>query len=285
MSNVAIITDTTSYIPEPVRNAHNIHAVALQVVFGEETYKEELELGPSAFFQQIRESDKLPTTSQPPIGDFLTMYQKLAETHDEAIVITLSGAVSGTCQSARAAAGMVDNIKVHVFDSEISCAAQAYYVLEAAEKSAEGWAAEAIMEHLEKMKMTQPIAYFMVDDLNHLHRGGRLSSTRAFIGSLMKIKPILKFSDQKINPFEKIRTKKKGLQRLKELFESHISNGKKTKAFIIHADRQNEAEAFLKELQAEHPEVEFQLAYFGAVIGTHVGEGTIGIGWYQPYDA
>jgi DegV family protein with EDD domain len=101
----------------------------------------------------------------------------------------------------------------------------------------------------------------------------------------MKIKPILEFSNQRINPFEKIRTKKKGLQRLKELFAEHAGDGRKAKAFIIHANRPEEAENLLQELKAEHPAVEFEVVYFGAVIGTHVGEGTLGIGWYQPYDA
>ncbi len=285
MSKVAIITDTTAYIPEPERKKHDIHAVALQVMFGEETYKEELELDHHAFFDKIREEEKLPTTSQPPIGDFLDLYQQLAETHDEAIVITLSSAISGTFQTAKAAAGMTDNLTVHVFDSEISCAAQGYYVYEAAEMANAGHSAQEILAHLEKMKATDMVAYFMVDDLNHLHRGGRLSSAQAFFGSLMKIKPILKFSDQRINPFEKIRTKKKGLQRLKELFAEKAGNGKKTKVFVIHANRPDEAETLKQELQAEHANATIEVVYFGAVIGTHVGEGTLGIGWYQPYDA
>ncbi|TCP26022.1 DegV family protein with EDD domain [Scopulibacillus darangshiensis] len=282
MSKVAIITDTTSYIPKDIREAENIHAVALEVVFGNVSYKEELELSTGEFYKKIRESENLPTTSQPPFGDFLELFEKLSETHDEAVVITLSSAISGTYQTAASAANMVENIDVHVFDSEISCHAQAYYVIEAAEMAKANDSAETIMTHLEAMRDTGMSAYFMVDDLNHLHRGGRLTGAQLFVGSLLRMKPILAFRDKRIIPAEKIRTKKKAINRIKELFDGIAGTGKPTKAFVIHANRPDDAKALADEIQVKYSNVDVEITYFGAVIGTHVGEGTIGIGWYQP---
>lgn len=282
MSQVAVITDTTAYIPKEIRKAHGIHAVALEVIFDDETYKEEFDLTTEAFYEKIKTTEKLPTTSQPPIGEFLGLYEKLSEKHDEAVVVTLSSSLSGTYQTAVAAAGMVNNLKVHVFDSEISATGQAYYVMEAAEMAKRGESAKEIIDQLNVMKSKGMSAYFMVDDLNHLHRGGRLTGAQLFIGSLLKMKPILVFKDKKIVPAEKIRTKKRAVNRIKELFEDIAGNGQSTKAFIIHANRPGDAEELATYVREKYPNVELVISSFGAVLGTHVGEGALGIGWYQP---
>lgn len=122
-------------------------------------------------------------------------------------------------------------------------------------------------------------AYFMVDDLSHLQRGGRLSSAQAFIGGLLKVKPILHFDNKVIVPFEKIRTRKKAISRIFELFGEDASKGIPMRAAVIHANREEEAADIIQELSGKYPHVEFYNSYFGAVIGTHLGEGAIGIGW------
>ncbi|MEW4059260.1 DegV family protein [Bacillus siamensis] len=277
--NIAVVTDSTAYIPKEMREEHHIHMIPLQVVFGEKTFREETELDWRSFYKEVKNHDELPTTSQPSFGELIALYEELGKTYDAVISIHLSSGISGTYNSAASANAMVDNIEVYPFDSEISCLAQGFYALKAAQLIKDGVdSPEEILKELEEMKKTVR-AYFMVDDLSHLQRGGRLSSAQAFIGGLLKVKPILYFDNKVIVPFEKIRTRKKAISRIFELFGEDASKGIPMRAAVIHANREEEAADIIQELSGKYPHVEFYNSYFGAVIGTHLGEGAIGIGW------
>ncbi|AME07238.1 DegV family protein [Bacillus siamensis] len=277
--NIAVVTDSTAYIPKEMRDEHHIHMIPLQVVFGEKTFREETELDWRSFYKEVKNHDELPTTSQPSFGELIALYEELGKTYDAVISIHLSSGISGTYNSAASANAMVDNIEVYPFDSEISCLAQGFYALKAAQLIKDGVdSPKEILKELEEMKKTVR-AYFMVDDLSHLQRGGRLSSAQAFIGGLLKVKPILHFDNKLIVPFEKIRTRKKAISRIFELFGEDASKGIPMRAAVIHANREEEAADIIQELSGKYPHVEFYNSYFGAVIGTHLGEGAIGIGW------
>jgi len=275
----AVVTDSTAYIPKELRDKWNIHMIPLSVIFGNETYREEVDISAEAFYEEVKNRD-LPTTSQPPIGEFVELFEKLSKDYDEVVSIHLSSGISGTYQGAITAAQMVDGIKVFAFDSEISCMVQGFYALEAAEMAGQGNSGEEIIARLDDMKHSIR-AYFMVDDLSHLQRGGRLSSAQAFIGSLLQVKPLLHFEDKKIVPFEKVRTRKKALNRVVELLSEDAASGDEYRAVVIHANREAEALEWKSELEAQFPNVEFMLSYFGPVIGTHLGEGSMGMGWYK----
>lgn len=275
----AIVTDSTAYIPKELREKLNIHMIPLNVIFGNETYEEEKEICAADFYEMVKHKD-LPTTSQPSAGQFVALFEKLAKDYDAVISIHLSSGISGTFQGAVAAGNMVENIEAFSFDSEISCMVQGFYAIEAAEMAMAGKAPQEIIARLEEMKKSVR-AYFMVDDLSHLQRGGRLSSAQAIIGSLLQVKPILHFADKVIVPFEKIRTRKKALKRVVELLESDVMSGEPYRAVIIHANREEEAKEWKEELEAQFPHVEFMISYFGAVIGTHLGEGSMGLGWVK----
>jgi DegV family protein with EDD domain len=139
---------------------------------------------------------------------------------------------------------------------------------------------EEILTRLEEMKQSMR-AYFMVDDLTNLQRGGRLSGAQALIGSLLQVKPILHFEDKVIVPFEKIRTRKKALNRMYELFNEDAEKNIPIRVVAIHANQPEEAKKIKLELEAKYPNVECMISYFGPVIGTHLGEGAIGLGWYR----
>ncbi|MBM7618376.1 DegV family protein with EDD domain [Bacillus tianshenii] len=276
----AIVTDSTAYIPAEIRAKHHIHMIPLNVIFGNESYQEEVEIKVDQFYDEVRNKKELPSTSQPAIGEFVKLYEKLSANYDAVVSIHLSSGISGTFQGAVAAGDMVDNIEVHAFDTEISCMIQGFYALEAAEMAAEGKGPEEIMTRLNEMKESDR-AYFMVDDLSHLQRGGRLSSAQALVGSLLQVKPLLHFVDTKIVPFEKIRTRKKAVKRMYDLLDEDASLGVPMRASVIHANREAEAEEMMKELALKYPHVEFFVSYFGPVIGTHLGEGALGLGWYK----
>jgi DegV family protein with EDD domain len=256
--------------------------IPLHVIFGNEVYHEEIDITWSQFYEEVKTKD-LPTTSQPPIGQFVELFEQLSKEYDAVICVHLSSGISGTFQGANTASTMVEGITVYPFDSEISCMVQGFYAIEAAKLAAQGVDADTIMARLDELKQTA-CAYFMVDDLMHLQRGGRLSSAQAFIGSLLKVKPLLHFENKVIVPFEKIRTRKKALGRIADLLGEDASSGGKYQAVVIHANREEEAKEWRDELAAKYPNVEFTIGYFGAVIGTHLGEGSMGMGWMKKLD-
>jgi len=275
----AVVTDSTAYIPKELREKLNIHMIPLSVIFGNESLREEIDVTAGEFYEKVKDSE-LPTTSQPPIGQFMELFETLAKEYDAVISVHLSSGISGTFQGAVSAGSMVEGIQVYPFDSETACMIQGFYALEAAQLAGQGLSADEIIARLNAMKESMR-AYFMVDDLSHLQRGGRLSNAQAFIGSLLQVKPLLHFVDKKIEPYEKVRTKKRALNRVSDLLGEDAANGENYRASIIHANREAEANDWKAELEAKYPNVEFSIGYFGPVIGTHLGEGALGMGWYK----
>lgn len=277
---VAIVTDSTAYISEELRNELGIHMVPLSVAFGNETYREEIDITADEFYHKVRQDGELPKTSQPSIGLVTEMLNELAKKHSEVVFVTLSSGISGTYQTVITANTMTDGIKAIPFDSEVSCFAQGFYAIEAAKLANQGKSSDEILQRLEEIKQVMR-AYFVVDDLTHLQRGGRLNGAQAFIGSMLQVKPILHFVDKKIVPFEKIRTKKKALKRVFELFAEDAVTGVPIRAVVIHANRLEEAQSIKEELEKQYDNITVDVSYFGPVIGTHLGEGAIGLGWYR----
>jgi DegV family protein with EDD domain len=275
----AIVTDSTSYIPQELRDSLDIHMLPLNVIFGDASYQEEVEITAEQFFLKVREQKELPKTSQPAFGMIIDKFEQLSKEFDAIIMICLSSGISGTYQSAVSAGSMIDNTEVIAYDSEISCAVQGFYVIEAAKMAQNGAGPSAIIARLDEMKKSIN-AYFMVNDLDHLQRGGRLSSAQAFVGSLLQVKPVLTFTDKQIVAFEKIRTEKKAMKRITNLFGEVASKGEKMKAVVIHSSREEDAKELVRQLGETYPNVEMSISYFGPVIGTHLGEGALGLGWY-----
>jgi DegV family protein with EDD domain len=275
----AIVTDSTSYIPQEMRDQLDIHMLPLNVIFGDASYQEEVEITTEQFFLKVREQKDLPKTSQPAFGLIIDKFEQLSKEYDAVIAITLSSGISGTYQSMVSAGSMIENLEVHTYDSEISCMVQGFYVIEAAKMAQNGAGPTEIITRLDEMKQTAN-AYFMVDDLNHLQRGGRLSSAQAFVGSLLQVKPVLTFTDKQIVAFEKIRTEKKAMKRILDLFGEVASKGEKMKAVVIHSSREEDAKELARQLSETYPNAEMSISYFGPVIGTHLGEGALGLGWY-----
>lgn len=277
---VAVISDSTAYIPADVRDRLNIHMAPLSVTFEDTSYQEEIDITTEEFYNKIKDAKTLPTTSQPSIGYVTNLLEELSAEYDAVISVHLSSGISGTYQTVVSAGSMVDGIEVYAFDSEISCMVQGFYALEAAEMALQGKHPEQIIHRLNEMKKTMK-AYFMVDDLTNLQRGGRLSSAQAIVGSLLQVKPILHFSDKVIVPFEKIRTRKKAISRIMGMLEEDALKGDQLKVVFIHGNDEAAAIELRDEFAAKYPNAETMISYFGPVIGTHLGEGAIGIGWYK----
>lgn len=274
-----IVTDSTAYLPFDKMEELNIKMIPLAVTIDGVSYDEEIEISAKEFYDKVRGDGPLPKTSQPPVGRFVSLFETLKEEYDAVISIHLSSGISGTYAGAVQAGGMVEGIDVHAFDSELSCYIQGFYVLRAAKLAKAGASPQAILAELNEMKKTMR-AYFMVDDLTHLKRGGRLSGAQALVGSLLQVKPILHFEEKLIVPYEKIRTRKKAMKRIVELLAEDAEK-MPLEASIIHGNSPAEAEKWLAELQDTFPTVDFTISHFGPVIGTHLGEGSMGLGWVK----
>jgi DegV family protein with EDD domain len=273
----AIVTDSTAYLPPYILENLDIHVIPLTVTIDGQAYEEEVNLTSADFYDKVRGEGPLPKTSQPPVGKFVELFESLKADNDAIISIHLSSGISGTYAGAIQAGEMTEGIDVRTFDSELSCYIQGFYVIRAAEMAKEGATPDEIMAELGEMKKTTR-AYFMVDDLAHLQRGGRLSSAQALIGGLLQVKPILHFQDKVIVPFEKIRTRKKAMKRIADMLAEDAEK-MPLDAAIIHANQPKEAEIWLAELSERLPDVNFTISHFGPVIGTHLGEGSMGLGW------
>ncbi|SEP90583.1 EDD domain protein, DegV family [Virgibacillus subterraneus] len=277
---VAVMTDSTAYISDSLKDKHNIHVVPLSVMFENTTYRESIDITTNEFYQKVKESESLPKTSQPSIGAVADKFEELAKDYDAVIAIHLSSGISGTYQTVVSGGEMAKGIEVYPFDSELSAMAQGFYVLEAAEMAEAGKAPEEIIHRLEEIKQSIR-AYFMVDDLSHLQRGGRLNGAQAIVGSLLQVKPVLHFVDKKIVPFEKIRTRKKALNRIIGMLEDDAKQGKNLKVAFIHANDEQGAIDLKNSMDSMYPNIDSMISYFGPVIGTHLGEGAIGVSWYK----
>ena len=278
---IAVVTDSTAYLTAETRQQHHIHMLPLVVNIGAKSCQEEIDLAAEDFYSLMKSAEDFPKSSQPAVGAMYQLYEELAKEHDAIISIHLSSGISGTYQNAAALSREYPEFNIHPFDSEISCYVQARFVLEAARLAAVGIVPEQIMARLEHMKKRSR-AYFMVDDLMNLQRGGRLSGGAAVIGSIMKIKPVLHFSDKKIVVFEKIRTNARALRRIEELLGQAASKADyPIIATVIHGNIPEKGQAWLEHLQQEFPDIRFELSYFGPVIGTHLGEGALGLTWTE----
>lgn len=280
---IAIVTDSTAYLNQEEYKQEGIFYVPLSCIFGKEIYKEEVDITTEEFFQKVNESEQLPTSSQPTVGDFTALYESLKNEYDAIISIHLSSRISGTYQNAFSVAKSMEGISVYPFDSGLAAAGLAFQVKEAARLAKQGESVNTIIERLEDLKNVTDI-FFVVDDLTNLIKGGRISKTAGGAATLLKIKPVLTMRAGEIVPQDKIRTKKKALKKMESLFEESVKNAHyPIQATVVHAYCEDEARAFLNQLEEKYPTVRFNFSFLGPVVGVHTGEGAIGMSWTKDY--
>lgn len=274
-----MVTDSTAYLTDKQCELYSIYRLPLSVIMGNDAI-EETNITNADFFERVKTMESLPTSSQPAIGQAIVLFNELSKEYDAVISVHLSSELSGTYNSIASLGDRYEELEIYPYDSGISCSAQGYFVLEAAKMANEGSTVEEIFHAFKKMQLTLK-AYFVVNDLHHLVRGGRLSNGSAIIGSLLKIKPILYFEDKKITVFEKIRTKKRALKKIEQLLGEDAAKGYPIVTTIIHANAEQEALEWIEKLKQHYPSIRYEISYFGPVIGTHLGEGALGMTWIE----
>ncbi|MBI9048257.1 MAG: DegV family protein [Anaerolineaceae bacterium] len=285
MSKVAVVTDSTAYLPEDLIKGLPIHILPLQVIWGAETYRDGIDIKPVDFYQKLSESDIIPSTSQPSPKVFQDKYQELLDQGFDIISIHISAALSGTVQSATQAKQILNKENIAIFDSKVTAMALGFNALILARAAKDGASLEECIAMAEKMPEKSG-AIFAVSTLEFLHKGGRIGSGSAFLGTALKLKPILWLSDGKIEGKEKIRTLNKALDRLVALMVEIMGDHKHIALGIIHADAEQQAYKTLEkatEAIGKDRVSEGVVTDVSPVIGTHTGPGTVGIS-YQILD-
>ena len=280
MSGIAVVTDTTQYLPQDVVDRHGLSLVSLYVNWDGRTDRESDMPTYDAFYDHLRASDgDLPSTSQPSVGDFLAAYEPLLERGDDVVSIHLSGGISGTVRSAGQARDAlvergVDPARIVVLDSRTGCAGHGLMAI-AADNAAKGGAGPQAAADAAAALGERMTILFAVDTLEYLRRGGRIGAAQAFLGSALKIKPILSI-DSEITPVERVRTQGRAIDRLVRELQEQRDAGSDV-FFIQHVQAPELAERIAargREIYGRDPEFVSEL---GPVIGTHTGPGLVGV--------
>jgi DegV family protein with EDD domain len=281
MPPVAVVADTTHYMPHELVEASGIVPISLYVNFdGERTEREGSMPDFDAFYDELRSAERLPTTSQPSVGDFVAVYEPLLAEGRDIVSIHLSEGLSGTCASARQAAEALEEEgkggeRVTVVDSASACGGFGLAALAAARCAASGADAERVVAHAqaarEEMKM-----WFAMDTLEYLKRGGRVGGVSAWIGSTLKIKPILTVESE-IAPVERVRTSARAFERMVDYAaQRHAS---RADGWVVqHIQSKDQADLLIERCCEIFGRDPVFVSEVGPVIGAHVGPGLLGVG-------
>ena len=277
---IKIVTDSTAYLPETMIRELDIRIVPLYVHFGEEAFKDGLEISSEEFYARLKEAPELPTTSQPSAGEFHQVFKELVDAGHEVVTLTISSKLSGTWNSATAAKQMLPEAPISVIDTLSTSVGQQLMVEAAIEASVAGATRQEIVEQIEELKGKTRL-YFTVDTLEYLAKGGRIGNAKAFLGTLLKVKPILVLQDGVIEPLEQVRSKRKAVARMLQIFEEYVGeNGPQAKVGFTHALVPDEMQALAQVLQCNLGCAEPFVSDLGPVLGVHTGPGVIGVGGY-----
>ena len=278
-TNTAIVLDSTADFPEAPKRFPNWRVVPLYVLFGDESYRDYVELAPEEFYARLRSSQRLPTTSQPTPGDFLQTYEELGA-YERIYSLHLSAVLSGTYQSATTAAATLGDDKVRVVDSETASAAIAMLGLAIQLRLDRGTTDDELDALIRRFK-DEAHLIFTVDTLEFLRRGGRIGRASAWAGQLLHVKPILTI-EREVIPLKRVRGNQKAMQEFIKAFTSTTQDLPTLKVGIAHADAPGRAEQLRKMVRHERPQAEIELiTTLGAVVGTHAGPGTVGFFWFD----
>ena len=274
--SVRIVTDSTADLPPHEAQELGISVVPLSVIFGNDVYKEDIDITPELFYEKLQHAKELPTTSAPSVGDFLDTYREVLKTTNEIVSIHLSSKLSATYDAAcQAAAQLADEgARIEVIDSQSVSMGLIFLAAGAAKAAAQGASIDEIKRLVDGMSPRLHI-YVVLDTLEYVRRGGRIGRARAFLGTVMRVKPILSIHDGEVHPEERVRTRAHAMDRIFQMATSYPIIEEIGVAYSTNAE---EAEAMKRRLEAELGGVRVQVARLGPVIGVHGGPGVFGIG-------
>jgi len=266
----AVVTDSTADLPDQWRERYGIEVVPLKVIFGEETFRDGVDMNNEEFFARLATSSKLPTTSAPSPGEFAELYTRLAKDHDGCISIHIGAALSATAESARVGAQSVEGFRVEVIDSQTVTMPMAFLCRVAAESATLDEATAAVEARVPKCRVLA-----LLDTLRYIEMGGRVSRAQAMIGTMLDLKPLLLVKEHaEIKAVDRVRTRSRAIPRMIEFFESDMPV---EYVGVMHAQAADEAERIAAGLRERHPDLDIPISQIGCVLGTHTGPKALGV--------
>lgn len=273
---VAIVTDSTSYIPEALVKQYQLTVVPQILNWEGESFLDGVQISNAEFYTRLSNAKELPTSAQPSPGQFLEAFEGLRDSAESIVCIVISDHLSGTLDSARAAALSVPEIPIEVIDSRTTSMGLGMLVLHAARLANEGQNQRQIAEAIRSLLPNQRLL-FVVDTLEYLHKGGRIGGAQRLLGSVLSIKPILHIDDGRIEPLESVRTKKKALSRLLQLVEEQTKGWSEIHAAVVDANDAETADFICEQISQAIQPAEIIRCGLSPVVGTHAGPGAIGV--------
>jgi len=265
----AVVTDSTADLPAEWRDSYGIEVVPLKVLFGNETFRDGVDMTNEEFFRKLEGATKLPTTSAPSPGEFAEVYTRLAKDYQGCISIHIGAQLSATAEAARVGAQSVEGFTVNVIDSETVTMPMAFLCRTAAQSASLDEATAAVNKRIQSCRVLA-----LLDTLRYIEMGGRVSRAQAMIGTMLDLKPLLLVADREIKPVDRVRTRSRAIPRMIEFFRSdqpveHVG--------VVHAQAPDEAEQIAAGLRKELPDFEIPVGQIGCVLGTHTGPKALGL--------
>jgi DegV family protein with EDD domain len=280
MSNIAIVTDSTAYVPSDLVKKYNLTVTPQVLIWGGETFQDGVDIQPDEFYARLKTAKVMPTTSQVSIVTMKTTFEGLIEKGYEVLGIFISAKLSGTIQSAVQAIDMMGSAgeKVKIVDSDTTAMAMGFQVLSVARAVEDGANLKDAVALAERARAHTGV-YFAVDTLEFLHRGGRIGSAQRFLGTALNMKPVLAVIDGRVEAVERIRTKGKALDRVLELVKEQVTGKMPVRLATLHAAAEAEAQTLLDKASQELNATESIMSTVSPVVGTHAGPGTVGLAY------
>jgi DegV family protein with EDD domain len=281
--NTAIVLDSTSDYPDAPARFPNMRLVPLYVRFGDDTYRDYVDLGPAEFYEKLRVSPVTPATAQPTPQDFVTAYEELGG-YERIYSLHVSAKVSGTFQSAELAAQEIEGDKVRVVDTKTASLAIAMLSHAIQRRLARGTTDEEVAQLVERFHAHCDVL-FTVETLEYLQRGGRIGKAQAIAGGLLNLRPILSVEDGVVIAAARVRGKQKAIAEIERRFSEATTDGPGLRVAIAHADAEEWVGTLSELVWRVRPNAEIEFtSTLGAVVGTHAGPGAVGFFWFQDAD-
>ena len=278
MSKIAVVTDSTTYMPVDLAKKHNITIAPQVLIWENKTYRDGVDIQSSEFFTRLKSAKVMPTTSQVSVGDMKEIFQTLVDQDFEVLGLFVSSKLSGTNQSANQAREMLGSAgeKIHIVDSLSTAMALGFQALSVARAAEAGASMKDCIALAEKSRDHVGVV-FAVDTLEFLHRGGRIGGAQRFLGTLLNMKPVLELKDGRVEPVDRIRTKGKALDRVLELVVEQVKGRSPVRLATLHANAAEEAKSVLERAEKALNPMESIFSEVSPTVGTHTGPGTVGL--------
>lgn len=280
MKKIAWVTDSTAYITDELKNNQDVYVMPLAIIFPDRTFEDGVDLTTDELYSRIKSEKEVPKTSQPPVGKFAELYENLKAKYDHVIAVHVSSKLSGTFESSRSGMEMAE-VEGEIVDSKSMSYAITTLINKGIKMAQEGIGYKEIANTL-RAETLKSENYILLGSLDQFYKGGRMSGTQFLLGNLLQIKPIITIKTSgEFDLFQKVRSEKKAVNRILELFKNAYDKNKITEVQIMHGNVLDKANSFKAKFEEQFPGIKITIGEISSTIAVHAGEGTVALIWHN----